>query len=276
MVWNRCVRLKVGARTRKGKRRPLLASPAVAKKKTRVPAPRAPKPKSGDTGAPGRPVQAPTVRGKDKQRPSMLVLGLAAAGLVALVAVTVAFVFLSSNSDPTDESVAAAMRGAGCTYVDRAPRPYPSDHSAVPQPNTPVKWNTFPPAAGAHYGIPLSWSFYREAVRPQQVVHNEEHSGVILWWGPQTPPATVDELERFYQEDPNSMLGTPIDGLGRRVAISAWTIDSPRNYFQDGNLGIGHVAVCPTFNEGAFAKFRDSYRGKGPEGIPARVNTPGS
>jgi hypothetical protein len=249
----------------------------VAKKKTRVPAPRAPKPKTADPAAPNRPVQAPSVRGKDpRQRPSMLVLGLAAAGLVALVAVTVAFVFLSGNSDPTDEGVAAAMRAAGCTYVDRAPRPYAPDHSSVPQPNTPVNWNTFPPAAGAHYQIPVTWNFYRQAVAPQQVVHNEEHGGVVLWWGPDTPAATIDELERFYQDDPNSMVGTPIEGLGKKVAITGWSIDNPRNYFTNDNLGIGHVAVCPTFDEDAFAQFRDAYRGKGPEGIPASANTPGS
>ena len=217
------------------------------------------------------------MRAKDSRtRPSALVLAVAAVGLVGLVAVTLAIVFLSGSSDPTDESVAAAMRAAGCTYVDREPTPYPSDHSAVPQPNTPVDWNTFPPAAGAHYGVPLAWSFYREPVQPQQVVHNEEHSGVILWWGPNTPPATVDELERFYLDDPVSMLGTPIDGLGKKVAITAWTIDNPRNYFDGGNLGVGHLAVCPTFNESAFAKFRDAYRGKGPEGLPASANQPGS
>ena len=46
-------------------------------------------------------------------------------------------------------------------------------------------------------------------------MHNEEHGGVILWWGPGVSTGTVDELERFYRASPVAMLGTPIaDALG--------------------------------------------------------------
>ncbi len=44
----------------------------------------------------------------------------------------------------------------------------------------------------------------------------------------------------------------------------------------DGDYGVGHIAVCPRFDEEAFAAFRSAYRGEGPEGIPASSNTPGS
>lgn len=71
------------------------------------------------------------------------------------------------------------------------------------------------------------------------------------------------------------MVGTPIAGLGNKVAISAWTGD-PSKYYQNGYYGIGHLAICPQFNEKAFTAFRDAYRGHGPEGIPLSSDQPGT
>ena len=65
------------------------------------------------------------------------------------------------------------------------------------------------------------------------------------------------------------MLGTPYAKLGSKVAITAWTAPS-------GEMGEGHAAVCPTFNEEAFAAFRDAYRGEGPERFPVDTQTPGT
>jgi hypothetical protein len=264
----------------------------MAKKKARVPTPPAPRTRTTPTG-PKRTVQAPKVRPKDRRaRPSWLLIALAASGLVGLVAViaVVALTRGGGSGDATPASADAAMVAAGCTVRTVPPLSFLPNHGSVPTESTPVRWNTFPPAAGAHFGTPAVWNFYRTPVNPRSVVHNEEHGGVVLWWGPKTPASTVDALERFYQDDPEAMVGTPLDpntpgitfagvpnaNLGSRVAITAWTINSPANYFENGNLGVGHVAVCGTFDEDAFAKFRDAYRGKGPEGIPASFNQPGT
>ena len=67
-----------------------------------------------------------------------------------------------------------------------------------------------PPSGGAHYGLWAVWGFYRQPVNPRQIVHNEEHGGVIIWWGPQVPSSTVDKLESFYGQKPEAMFGTPI------------------------------------------------------------------
>jgi hypothetical protein len=76
------------------------------------------------------------------------------------------------------------------------------------------------------------------------------------------------------------MFGTPVGtikgkSLGSKVAVTAWTGD-PKTYQRKGDFGIARVAICPTFNESAFKKFRDAFRGKSPEGIPVSANTPGS
>ena len=70
-------------------------------------------------------------------------------------------------------------------------------------------WNTSPPSNGQHYPAWAVWGFYTEPVNPRLVVHNEEHGGVILWWGTQVPAATVAELRAFYNEQPDGSFGTP-------------------------------------------------------------------
>jgi hypothetical protein len=222
----------------------------------------------------------------------------AAAGIIALAAVIIGVMVTrgSSGGRPTSADVASAMAAAGCTYKTAKPLPFPSDHSEVPTLQTPVTWTTFPPASGEHWRSPAIWGFYRNAINPRQVVHNEEHGGVVLWWGPQTPASTIDKLEQFYQEKPDSMFGTMLSNahpgityrttglhaLGSKVAITAWGIDHQPDYFQkvDGvvDRGFGVAAVCPTFDEKAFSTFRDAHRGYGPEfpqNYSLQINKPG-
>ena len=127
--------------------------------------------------------------------------------------------------------------------------------------------STDPPSAGGHYPLWAVWGFYRSPVNPRQVVHNEEHGAVVIWWGPKVPKATVDKLQAFYQQQPDAMFGTPYPSLGNKIALTAWTGD-PSKYYLDGNYGMGHIAICSSFDQDAFAAFRSAYRGKGPEGIP--------
>jgi hypothetical protein len=247
--------------------------------------------KSRTPPPPRRPIQAPQRRaarhepsGSDDARKLRLLKLFAAAGLVGLAAV-VAVIFLtgkhSSSNKTSGASVAAAMKAAGCTYQEVAvPKPPKGQTTHIPTLATPVTWNTYPPAGGQHFGQPAVWGFYTSPADPKQVVHNEEHGGVVLWWGPTTPQSEIDKLHAFYTESPNAMFGTPVGtikgkSLGSKVAVTAWTGD-PKTYQRKGDFGIARVAICPTFNESAFKKFRDAFRGKSPEGIPVSANTPGS
>jgi hypothetical protein len=246
------------------------------------------------TPPPPRKVQAPKQRqaprkgvGADRQKGILFVI--AGAGLVGL-AVALIVIFVSGGKSggggdinaATDRKVARAMEAAGCTFVSKPVLPplpghrHPNGyHEDVPNPTTKVKWSTFPPSGGSHYGLWAVWGFYKQPVNPRQVVHNEEHGGVIIWWGPKVPAATVDQLQKFYFDSPTGVFGTPIAGLGNKIALTAWTGDPPR-YYVDGYYGVGKLAVCPRFDEKAFATFRDAYRGRGPEGIPLSADTQGS
>jgi uncharacterized protein DUF3105 len=218
----------------------------------------------------------------DAQRKKALLYGLAGAGIVAVVVVVVLILAggksTKNASSGSDAAVKNAMLAAGCTFVSKPVLP-PKDgqnfHNDAPTPTTKVKWSTFPPSGGGHYGAWAIWNFYTEPVEPDRVVHNEEHGGVILWWGPKVSQAEIDKLRNFYNESPNGMLGTPIAGLGNKIAVAAWTGD-PSRYYQNGYYGIGKLSICKNFDEKAFTTFRDTYRGHGPEGIPLSSDTQGS
>jgi uncharacterized protein DUF3105 len=239
------------------------------------------------TPPPPRRVQAPKKREEHRspedRRKVLLLVAFAALGLVALAAVVAVLALTGGGGDGSDagsSDVRAAMTAAGCTYTDAKAKPLASGGVHVATINTPVKWNTYPPAAGPHYGQTAVWGFYEQAAEPIRIVHNEEHGGVILWWGPQTPADEVSKLRAFYNESPQAMLGTPvgtIDGksLGSKIAITAWSGD-PDTYTENDDYGTGHVAVCQKFDEQAFTTFRDAFRGKGPEGVAVSMNQPGT
>jgi len=201
--------------------------------------------------------------------------------VVILAAVAVAVMALSGG-----KSIAATMRAAGCNYRDAVPYP-PRDaattdnyHNDFPTLSARSRWSTFPPSAGGHYRLWATWGFYRRPVNPAMVVHNEEHGGVIIWWGPDVPKATVDQLESFYEQQPVGAFGTPIAGLGKKIALTAWTADpawkgEPGLAYMNHYYGMGHIAVCPQFDQKAFADFRNAYRGKSPQGFPISADRPG-
>jgi hypothetical protein len=238
------------------------------------------------TPPPPRKVQAPKQRhaprqGLDPARRRQLLYGAGGAVVVGVVIALVA-VFAtgkSSNADSgSDKKVASAMAAAGCTLTTKKVLP-PKDgqnfHNDSPTLTSKVKWSTFPPSGGGHYPLWAVWGFYTQPVNPRQVVHNEEHGGVILWWGPKVSQETIAQLRKFYDESPTGMFGTPIAGLGNKIAITAWTGDQTR-YYQDGYYGVGHLAVCTQFDQKAFETFRDAYRGHGPEGVPLSSDQQGT
>ena len=241
----------------------------VANKKTRTP-------------MPPRKVQAPQRRDTKKSGSSQWSdiprwVWYVAIGAVAAAAIVIAVLASTGGGGGSSASLKAQMLAAGCTYRDVKPLPPTKDkngnaggyHLDVPTLTTPTKglWSTSPPSGGAHYGAWAVWGFYRTPVNPREVVHNEEHGAVVMWWGPKVPKATVDKLANFYDQGSDGMFGTPYAGLGNKIALTSWTGD-PTKYYRNGYYGIGHIAVCPTFNQKAFTAFRDAYRGQGPEGIP--------
>lgn len=228
--------------------------------------------KKARTPPPPRRVQAPKARvePRDARQTRLILFVVAGLGFVGLAAALLLFAFGGTGGD-----VASAVRDADGTLRTVKSPAHKGDHSDVPTLEAKVRWNTDPPSNGAHNGQLAIWDFYDEPVNPRLVVHNLEHGGVAIWWGKDVPAATVARLREWYAEDPTSMIGTPYPKLGDKIALTAWT-GNPATYFENGDYGEGRIAVFPSFDEKAFDAFRDEFRGKGPEGVDASRNQPGT
>ncbi len=244
----------------------------MAKKKPRTPPPprvQAPQRRSGSSrkGAPADDVGL---------RHRSLLYGLAGAGFLGLIVVALVLALGGGKSgDP--KQLGVDMTAAGCSFKTVAAFVPKGQGTHVPSLTKKFPWNTSPPSNGQHYPEWAVWGFYKEPVNPRMVVHNEEHGGVVTWWGSKVPASTVSKLLAFYGEQPDGSFGTPYPQLGSKIAITAWTGD-PSHYQHDGYYGQGHIAVCPNFTAAtkkAFEDFRNLYRGHGPEGIPLSADEPG-
>jgi hypothetical protein len=213
-----------------------------------------------------------------------VLIGVALAVLVALV-VLVVVMFSGGGSgggNVTTADVArvrAAVTAAGGTFVAR-----PADKAQrhMSDPNQHVRYQTFPAASGVHNPTTSIWGNYRNPVDPRQAVHNLEHGGVAIWYGPDISVAERAALDAFYEEDEHGVIITPIpdpypgvtypkhDELGSKIALTVWT--APEGGASNGRV---YIATLPKFDERAFAAFRDTFRGKGPERFPVSQLLPG-
>ena len=233
---------------------------------------------------PRRPVQAPKVRStpktstpeEDRRRLLILVL-IAASGLLALGVVVAFLVFGTGGGDSKGGSgsgIAQTMRDAGYTFNTYPGLKNNSNHTDVPTVDTKVKWNSNPPTSGPHYGQWAVWNFYDSPVALTMSTHNLEHGGIVIHYGPKVPPAEVQKLREFYNEDPNAMLVAPLPSAGDKIILSAWNFDESRAK-EKGYYGEGEQAKGTRVVKGAFEAFRDAFRYKGRERIPAESLQPG-
>jgi Protein of unknown function (DUF3105) len=231
---------------------------------------------------PRRPVQAPKVRStqrtstpeEDRKRLLMLV-AIAASGLLALGAV-VAFLVLGTGGGGAgeSESFAQQMKDAGYTYKTYPGMQNNSSHTDVATVDTKVKWNSNPPTSGPHYGQWAVWNFYDSPVPLTMSTHNLEHGGIVIHYGPKVPQSEVSKLREFYNGDPNAMLVAPLPTAGNKIYASAWYYDeskkADRSYYGEGEQISGTKV-----DEDALKAFRDEFRYKGRERIPAENLQPG-
>jgi len=197
-------------------------------------------------------------------------LYLAGAAGIAALAVVLATVLLGGGEQ--DEQT--ALESAGCILESFPALPNEPDHSDVPTLTTTPEWNSSPPTSGPHYGEWALWGFYEDEVPLVKSVHNLEHGGVVIHYGPQVPPAEVERLRTFYDDDPNGLLVAPLPSNGDEIALSAWT--APDAATGTADRGRGWLARCTTFDEDAFSAFVQAHRFKGPERIPPEQLAPGT
>ena len=114
-------------------------------------------------------------------------------------------------------------------------------------------------------------------MNPRRVVHNEEHGGVIIWWGAKVTAATIAKLQRLLSAAAGRRARHAVP-VARQQDRDHRVDGRPVRVPAHGYYGFGHVGICSDYTpraESAFTAFRDAYRGKGPEGIPLCDDEPG-
>jgi hypothetical protein len=196
-----------------------------------------------------------------------LIIGVSVGvGLLALAGIAFA---VAAGGDDGPGDARAALEAAGCTLTTAVA--LPGEHSVTTPEGTSDKWNTDPPTSGPHYEIPAVWGSYTDPVNPAQLVHNLEHGGVAIQYGPDVPADTVSQLRAFAQDNPRGTILAPYEPLGDQIALGAWVTESA----SQPDEGTGYLAKCTAFDRDAFQAFLDAYQFRGPERFPADSLLPG-
>jgi Protein of unknown function (DUF3105) len=231
---------------------------------------RAPTPPKRSQGPQRRSTVASTADAEKRRRTIFLLVGSA----LAVAAAVLAIVFLTGSGGGTDER--SALEDADCTLQSFPALDNASDHSDVPTLQTKPKWNSSPPTSGPHYGVPAVWGSYDEEVPLVQTVHNLEHGGVVIHYGPDVPDAEVEALKSWYADldEPNGLVISPLSTNAAKLTLSAWTAPDALTGSSEGERG--WLATCTQFDENAFEAFIAEHRYKGPERLDAMQLAPGT
>jgi Protein of unknown function (DUF3105) len=194
-------------------------------------------------------------------------------GVVAVIGVIAAALVFTRGSG-TD--VAQQVRDAGGTYreVEASDNLRPGTNRHVNSLPKGFKYNTNPPTSGPHNPVWILWGMYDEPVDRLRSVHNLEHGGIVIQYGPNVPNGTVESLSDFYRDDPNGVVIAPLRSLGNKISLAAWTFDLAR-LSERGYEGEGHLAVMPRFDNDVFQAFVDEFRFRGPERLAPEDVEPG-
>jgi hypothetical protein len=208
-------------------------------------------------------VKAPKQRATTPTKPGgqkpWLVIGVAVVGvLLGIAAVGALLGFIGGGGAPNEAAARSKLVAAGCTLQSfpGVSRQHISNPAARPK-----SWNSFPPTSGPHYFTPAVYGFYSQPVELARVLHNLEHGGVYMLYGPKTPPDTVELLREVYDRDPRGLVVAPLPELGNEIAFGAWTSPAPGS----AEIGTGHLAKCTAVNKDAVEAFLSAFRGRGPE-----------
>lgn len=118
---------------------------------------------------------------------------------------------------------------------------------------SPIEYNSTPPSSGPHYGNLVAWQVYTEPIRYEQLIHNLEDGGVIIYYQCEDGcPDLVEEIAGVAQpfidagrhvvvapNDPNFVVGgsQPLHkDMGSRIAVVAWQRTLKMDEFDGGRI----------------------------------------
>jgi hypothetical protein len=230
---------------------------------------------------PKRPVQAPKLRTTSREPSGNRTILLVVAGSAALVAAALlGFFLLGGEEDGSSAAtgVAGQFRELGGTFETTPAisnlRFKGQQLRHVPALPKGFKYTSNPPSSGIHTDSTVIWGIYDEPIPTIASVHNLEHGGVVIRYGPDVPASEIERIRAFYLDDPNGLIVAPMPGLGDTIALTAWTFDMGRRNDR-AYEGEGRLAKVKRFDEDAFSAFVDEFRARGPERFALDEMAPG-
>ena len=106
-------------------------------------------------------------------------------------------------------------------------------------------------------------------------MHNLEHGGIAIWYGPDISIADREALDRFYDEDKNGIIISPIpdpyprviypehEPLGSKIALTI--VDGRTRTRVTARV---YIATCPSFDQEPSLPSATRSGAKGPERVP--------
>ena len=196
---------------------------------------------------------------KATRRSNYITIGIAL-GIVALVVVGVmSFRQSEDEAPPAPEGVAESA--AGCEEVEEHEE---EGREHVPA-GTEVEYNTSPPTSGNHWPTEniADPGFYPQVVDEESLVHNMEHGQLIIWYRPDAPQETIDDIESF-TNSANDSDALPSGAVPPIISVPYDDVDDDKAYVL---TAWGASQACARYSLAAINEFRERFQGRGPETV---------
>jgi hypothetical protein len=195
---------------------------------------------------------------KAEQRRAQRRRNLLTTAIAIVVLAGVVWLVLSDTSGDNDGPVKAVNPGmtveeAGCDDVETFE---PQEAAHIEQGAEHDDYNSNPPTSGPHYAQPLgpiATGFYPSEIEAEKVIHNLEHGEIVIWYSPDAPEQTVDDIEEITKQEPAATVAVQWSDIEppHQFVLSAW----------------GSLQRCVQVSQDVVDDFRREYQGNGPERI---------
>ena len=175
-------------------------------------------PTSGSPSAKGK-IEAVRTEEKRRARVRRVAITIGSVAAVAVIALVVTSIVLSSKPAATPSADSGKSTGSG-NSADSEIKGLTTYSNTAGHVQGPVTYDQNPPVGGPHSAIWLNCGIYTKPVPNENAVHDLEHGAVWVTYDPSLPAESVTKL-RDLMPSTYTVL-SPYPGLPGPIVLSAW------------------------------------------------------
>jgi hypothetical protein len=140
--------------------------------------------------------------------------------ITAIVVAFVGIVYFAKSDRPKEPTIGNQHANLGQQHLNSID----AKHAA---------YNSQLPSSGSHYVQPAPWGIKSETVPDEQLIHNEEHGGVVITYKPDLPQDQIAKLQQIAKtvtavDSPSSIKGFKVLMFPRAknnkpIELASWT-----------------------------------------------------